>query len=265
MSRCGSTLLLNALKAAERVVGLGEAIPMSRMVALAASRSKYWAKVGSELLAPLTSVFAHFQDSTPKNVVIKCSTEAVFSMRALRAVWPQVPFLILIRNPIEVLVSNWQKAPQWIQEWKDAPERLWPGPAPDAVTDAGGTELCAWLLGRFCAEALPFLDDRCIVIDYDDLTPEVVRAVAANFGLHFSPQGEERFCECFQNNAKELHRRFDADRDSKQRVATDAMRRSAAKWMEPAYKQVRRHAVKLHVGQDNGAILSTGARGSDDL
>jgi hypothetical protein len=140
MSRCGSTLLLNALRTADSVVALSEPAPADRAMAMAAARSTHWARLGTALLTPLISVFAHYQGPA-RSVIVKCSSLSTFSLRAVRTVWPDVPCIFLIRNPVEVVVSNWLRPPRWLSDWSKQPEKFWLGSPPPEVKAAGGVEL----------------------------------------------------------------------------------------------------------------------------
>ncbi len=61
MTRCGSTLLANAFRTALEATVLSEAAAVGRVIGWIGSPSRYWAAVGSRLIGPLASVFAHYQ------------------------------------------------------------------------------------------------------------------------------------------------------------------------------------------------------------
>ena len=66
MSRCGSTLMLNALKAADEVVGLGEAQPVTRVLQMASAPSDHWRALGKSLLMSLMSIYASCEEAGDK-------------------------------------------------------------------------------------------------------------------------------------------------------------------------------------------------------
>jgi hypothetical protein len=254
MSRCGSTLLLNLLKRADNVVGLSEAQPFERMMYLAASRSVYWAKTCGALLTPLTTIFAHYQGPPPKRVVLKCAMGGIATLKAVRAFWPDVPCVVLIRNPTEVLVSNVQKPPRWLREAYDdnRTDGLFGGmfgPPPDDILASGIVDLSAWAVGRYCAEALAVLDDGCRVVDYEDLTEGTAIGIAEYFGLSFSAQELHHVRELLRLDAKTPWRAFDADSQKKRSEVNEIIRTAATRFVEDHYSELRRRSYR---GWSNG-------------
>jgi hypothetical protein len=244
MSRCGSTLVANALKTAENVVGLSEADPVDRMMHLLNSKSRYYATMSAANLPALISVFSRFQGGPEKKVVIKCTHEGINTLRAVRLIWPQVPCVILIRNPIEVVVSNCEKPPLWMNGLIFARRESCFGRPPHDVSSAGTVEFCTWVLGRLCSEALSSLDDRCRVIDYADLSPRVVAAIASYFSLRLTSDGQRNFLESFKYDAKNTGRLFESDVDAKRRGASESMLRNIDRWMSTSYEELRTLAAK---------------------
>lgn len=249
MTRCGSTLLANAFRSAMDAVVLSEVPVVARVMEWIASPSRHWATTGSRLFLPLTSVFAHYQgDCVPRDVVIKCGTEGLLLLRAIRTVLPDIPCLVLIRNPIEVLVSIAANTPRGFTEWYEFPRNpILGGPPPDALA-GGHIEFWAWLMGRFCSDALALLDDRCRVLDYSDITPDVARRVGEYFHLSVSGEGEPRLHEAFRFSAKHPERLFESDSARKRFSTSDAINASAAKWADGPYQELRKRAA----GWDRG-------------
>jgi hypothetical protein len=244
MSRCGSTLIINSLRRAENVVALSEAQPVERIIGWTASRSAYWVKTAGALLTPLTTVFAHHQGEPAKNVVIKTATGAIAALRSLRKWWPDVPCVVLTRNPVEILVSNVQKPPQWLRAAYDDNkiDDLFGGlfgRPPENVMASGITEICAWAIDRYCAEALGALDNGCRVVDYEDLSIETVVKIAEYFGLTFTSEGLGELQEVFQFDSKRPKRRFNSDRETKQAGATELIRKAADRWPSASYDELR--------------------------
>ncbi|HEY7338208.1 MAG TPA: hypothetical protein VH639_25190 [Bryobacteraceae bacterium] len=242
VSRCGSTLVLNALKSAEGAVAISEAQPFSRAMELAAAPSRYWAARGGALLDSLVRVFACYQGSPHKHVVIKCAADGVLAVGAMRALWPGVPLLVLIREPVEVIVSNLRTPPRWLAKWGGDLQRHPLGDPPVEVTSRPEA-LCAWSVGRFCAEALNAVDERCMVIDYEELCPERVEEIAAFFGLQFSSAGIDSVRRAFDTHAKN-GRPFVADAAAKREGATEQVRRDAETWAAEPYALLKRCAAR---------------------
>jgi hypothetical protein len=213
---------------------------MEKMIGRAGTKSAYWSDRAQALLTPLTTLFAHYQGSPAKKVVIKTSTGAVAALRSLRKAWPMVPCVVMIRNPLEVLVSNLQKPPEWLvavyanNRGNGLFEGLFGVPPVEAL-NGGVANICAWVIGRYCATALDALDDRCRVLDYEDLGPEAAISVAEFFGVRFSAEELQELGESFQVNAKYPTQTFEPDSEAKLQKATESVARAARLWIGSAY------------------------------
>jgi hypothetical protein len=164
-------------------------------------------------------------------------------LRALRRVWPHVPCILLIREPVEVLVSLLQKPPEWMPSWyaRSGNQRF--GDPPRDVRSRGPAECCAWLTGRLCAEGLAMLDESCRIVDYRDLTPEVVLHIGRFFGLQVSSEVESQLGAAFGVHGKRPHQRFTSDSDAKRLEATQAIRDAADEWAKGPYEALRHRAA----------------------
>jgi len=239
MSRCGSTLLLNALKTTGGVIGLSEAQPMLRAMHLASAPSAHWAQAGKHLATSLVNVIAHSENGPARQVIYKGTMSDILCLTATRAIWPHVPCIILIRDPMEVMVSNLQQRPMLLLEWTSGMAECPFGPPPSEVLGAGVEEFWAWVIGRFCLKALEVMDDACTVIDYEDLTPSTIRVVGSRFNLKMDAGDEDRLRETLLAYSKSPGRPYTNDREVKQQGVTPAVRASADKWIVENYKRLK--------------------------
>ncbi len=239
MTRCGSTLVANALRMAERSVVVSESNAMAQMMEWVGSVSRYWSHLGAEYIGALATAFAYYRGGDPGQVVIKCTTSGTWSLAAVRALWPSIPCLILIRNPLEVLVSNSLKPPVWYVQWYNSRQVPWLGIPPTEVMAGNIVDYCAWVIGRSCSEALGAIGEGCQILDYSEITPHVIKRVGEHFNLRFSVEGERAIADVLQRDAKNPNRTFAGDSAAKRQLATDHMRASAAKWIEKPYEQLR--------------------------
>jgi len=243
MTRCGSTLVVNALRKMEDVVGISEARPVDKIMALTAAQSSYLADLCGGYLAPLVSVFSDYPDGGQRKVVIKCGTNAMNCLRGVRRVWPAVPCVVMIRNPLEVAVSNISSPPPWIIEWFRDPHACPFGMPPPSVIASGAIhDLSAWVLGRFCAETLQMLGPACRVIDYDCLTLENMLSIGEYFGIASARDSVDRVAEAFQFDAKRPNQVYQSDRDKKKQAVTREIQLSVETWVADSYELLRQRA-----------------------
>jgi hypothetical protein len=117
-SRCGSTLLANACRALRGSIVISEAPVLDKI----SSRFFTDAEPNStkELIYMLflkAAVTALGQ--RPKRIenryFVKFACSSTLQMQRIRRVWPNVPFVFLYRNPVEVIVSNLRTTPEWMK------------------------------------------------------------------------------------------------------------------------------------------------------
>jgi hypothetical protein len=253
--------VLNALKEAESVSVLGEAQPFAFGADVAASLSPHWSRIGLDVLRASAQIFGTSALAKTNALVIKYGVAGLKSLKALRAAWPHVPCLIIVRNPVEVLVSNLNPVAEWLTERYelknvDVVSRLRTLPMTRGVTsseasDEAMIQVCAETLGEGCEAALSCIDSLCTVLDYEDICLTTILAVAERFGLCFSASGRLRLEQCLTQDAKARHRKFVNDSERKRQAATSAVHEAVEKWMEAPYRRLR--AFRTFCAGVNGA------------
>jgi hypothetical protein len=240
MTRCGSTAVVNALRTAEDTVVLSEAPPIEGITHLAVSTSTYWATIGQNTLRALVTVYGNYQgEGEFKDVIIKCGIEGPRFLPLFRALWPGVPCLIMIRDPLEVMVSNLEKPASWFLDLR--PTSMTPEPEQEAMDcwlERGAREI-----GRLCAEMLGNLYDSCVVMDAASLNVTSVRDLAARCGLRFSAVGTTAFQDSFLQYSKNPKRVFVDDRERKQRAASERLRTYVDRWAAASYGALKLKSI----------------------
>lgn len=247
VSRCGSTLLQNALAVGENVFVVGEASAIDRAMRLAARREPSAAYAGAGALRDLCKVFGHYRGSSAPQLILKTGLAAVVALRGIRSVWPDVPCVMIIRDPVQVVVSNLRSPPRVLLEWYDAPSRCFAGPVPEEALGRGLEEFCAWLVGRICGAALEQMDSKFLLLDYQDLTPEAALRVAEFFSVRLTDEGREALRRTFLFDAKRGNE-FKPDADRKKKAATPSTLEAVARWALADYEALLRSDLRLRAG-----------------
>ncbi len=252
VSHCGSTLVANALKSATGTVVAAEAGPFVRLArwypeAASPYLRERWHSTRRRLFDSLFRLFAHYRTGEPERLVVKFCSLNLFDMQFVRQCWPQTPCVVLVRDPLAVLVSTLHER-GWLAH-KDQPElvRMLYGwrDLPQPPSEMPDEEYCARLLGRHMAAAIESIDDRCKVIDYEDLNPKRIREIAAFFGLEL-PAAEGSLDGVFRTYSKDPANvlPFRDDRAAKRRLASRAAGAAAHRWAMPAYIELRARGGK---------------------
>jgi hypothetical protein len=229
VSRCGSTYLGNALRTAGQVVVLSEVCVIGMVSrpgffhGTALPRDQ-WNNMRRRLLDAVIRVYGHHDVASDPRVIIKWIPFGLLQMDVIRDVWPTVPFAVLIRDPLEVMVSNLERPPETF---------VWPSPAREGEPLE---EYYARGLGLLYAAARQRLDGHALVVDYEQLSPEMVQRIASFFGITLTP-GSDALRAVMATYSKDPSRvrQFSDDREHKRRHANDLVKQSAARWADPPY------------------------------
>jgi hypothetical protein len=265
VSRCGSTWLSNALGTGDRVVVLSEARPIGTLASLTLFRQgrvapETTASLRQQLLDAVIRVCAYHHYTEDAKVVIKCNASSLLCMSTLRSVWPDIPFVVNIRDPLEVMVSNLQLPAGWVRA-KNVPlgTRTLFGWDAAEVHRMSDEEYCARGLAAFYEAGLRQLDAGCRVVDYQDLGDPLFREIAADAGISLPARESREYRAVLDLYAKDPERAttFEADHERKKSAATDAMKEAVALWAQGPYEALR-YGVSRAIPVKSPARLSAG-------
>ncbi|HEY0759577.1 MAG TPA: cupin domain-containing protein [Acidisarcina sp.] len=229
ISRCGSTLVSNALRSTGQAMVISEAEPVNQAIT-ALERS---ADAGA--LRGIVDVFCG-HGTPPPPAIFKLTSWNVLDIAQFRRLWPDVPMVIVIRNPEQVMVSCLATPPGWMQ-WKEHPERIGLGFEGFDAVSGSDEEFCARVLGRFMQAALDSFDQQMMVVDYVDLRADTIALVAGHFGLELDSGAKEAIERSLAVYSKDPtgSRLFVPDDESKNSAVTKEIRSAAEQWASKPY------------------------------
>jgi len=150
-----------------------------------------------------------------------------------RRAFPDVPWIFLYREPIEVLVSQMhQRGLQTVPG--SIPAQLY------GIDYDGNAEIyCARVLAKICAAAI---EHGCLggglMINYSELPDAMWARILPHFAIA-PDEGEQALMRSSTSrDAKAPYATFQSDTESKRRVATDAMRAAADAHLVPLYREL---------------------------
>jgi hypothetical protein len=230
LSRCGSTLVTSALASVPGVSVLSEPIPLDQLLrALADRPTDEQALAARWMVSALSPAASDGHDG----LVVKLDSWHIHLFPVLRRAFPDVPWIFLARDPVEVMASHErQRGPQMI-----------PGALPIELlgmeNDAASLdEYGALVLAAILASALRHEADGGLFVDYSELPDALTTRIQPHFGLPvtdpdpavlaqnaknpmlpFSPDGAEKragvspmLCETTQRLVGAVHSAFEAAR-----------------------------------------------------
>ena len=244
MSRCGSTLLANGLKHSLTTNVFSEPQPLGAVLeTLNSSGQSRILRDGGELLKGTVSAYGCVGGAN--GFILKFSSWHLLHIATIRKYWPDVPVVIMVREPVEVAVSCLDQQPGWMKWRQRLPpivsERLKLGPKGiGLITDEA---FCVQVLGLFLNEAKVQSDRGCRILDYHDLSASTVIEIANFFGVILSAEERVRMTEDFLIYSKDPEQRLQHvdDRLLKREKASEELRAAIQHWAQPAYLALTNH------------------------
>jgi hypothetical protein len=237
MSRCGSTLAAQMLAALSDCVVISEAAPIDAVVQLGRALAPDDAV---RALRAMVAAFGRKRAGHERRYVVKLDCWHTLALPLFRRAFPDVPWVFLYRDPVEVLVSQMrQRGTQMVPQYMP-PSFFGLDPAGYLMDE----DYCARVLGVICRAVIDHPEigrqdlDGGLILNYRQLPDAVCSAILPHFGM---PCGEEerlRMGQIAQQDAKSPTLPFASDTDSKQREATDKIRRAADRHLGEIYNRL---------------------------
>jgi hypothetical protein len=250
VSRCGSTLVANALKISPAVTVLSESAVVATLFRgnvfgrRQATDPSVREMIGRRraLLDAVITLYGHRKTVAQPRVVIKCPAASILQMAMARAIWPDVPFVVLIRDPLEVVVSNIAVQAGWVRA-RQVPvgERCLFGWPADEVHAMTLEEYAARGLRQFYDAAARQLSPHCTVVDYSALDAQRIKDIATAFDVDLPPAHSPAFVRLMGTYSKDVagDRPFEADTERKHRDASATLKHVVDRWARESYETLR--------------------------
>jgi hypothetical protein len=249
MSRCGSTLAAQLLAALPQNIVISEAGPIDAVL----RANWYYPNITFAQrvawLRALLSAYARPHHGE-QHFYVKFDSWHTLELPLIQAAFPNVPWIFLYREPVQVLVSHQRQRgsqlvpdllpPQWLGLEPPSPRLGSPGESPGGFLDEYG----ARVLQRVCAAALQHLDARARLINYQQLPPAVWTEIAAHFGTEYSAADRAAMHQVAQFDAKNPGLTFSTAAQAKAQTASPELRLLAEKWLQPVYAALEARRIQ---------------------
>jgi hypothetical protein len=237
MSRCGSTLLSQMLAAAPANIVLSEAAPIDEILRAHFRNPDVTEEQRVQWLQWLINVLAWRRQSAEKNVFIKFDSWHVLFLPLIQRAFPDVPWIFLYREPLEVLSSA----------TKQLGGQMIPGVLQPALFgwDAAAVgrmqlfEYAARVLAKLCEAAQARAQSgNGKLINYRQLPTSIWPALMNYWQVEFSADETARMLGAAQWNAKNPFLPFEADSQAKRDSASPELRALTQQWLDGVYHQL---------------------------
>jgi hypothetical protein len=236
VSRCGSTLVSSLLGQLPRSLVLSEPVPLDTLICANLRRPDLKPETQSRWLRSMVSALGQQRESRQQNLFIKFDAWNIRQFPVIHAAFPDVPWVFLYRDPVEVLVSALQQRAMFTVPGAIDSQVI--GVELNEGVRIPPEEYCARILGNIYQAGLEHHQPgKSRLINYRDL-PDAIWSVIPNaFG--FELEVDEMSClrEKQTLNPK-TGMEFAPDSGEKRANATETAREMVKHWMLPVYEQL---------------------------
>ena len=227
VSRCGSTAVAQMLAASPLNLVVSEPPPLDALLR-APDEHRRW-------LRSLVSALGRPRTGRERRFVVKLDSWSILEHATLRAAFPQTPWIVLYRDPLEVVCSH----------LRHLGAHAVPGELPPELFGIRREELPSLELVEYVARVIGSLFDAALAagpeggrfVDHRDLAEFVRDELPAHFGLDVD-EGEREAMRLAglrdgKNPALPFEPRDDAAR------AGPGVREAVERWTRPQYERIR--------------------------
>jgi hypothetical protein len=234
MSRCGSTLVSGMLASLDHNLVISEAAPIDTVVRAPDALPDLDRGQHSRWLAAMIAALGQPRCGET-NFFVKLDCWHALALPLFRATFPDVPWVFLCRDPVEVLVSQLrmpgiQMIPGMLGPQQLATVPSYAGEPPE--------DYCARVLAAICAPVLTHLADGGLVVDYRELPQALWTKILPHFGIACSDRDRAVMVEAARIDAKSPFFAFTPDSEAKQQAASASVRATAAKNLGDTYRRL---------------------------
>jgi len=174
------------------------------------------------------------RDCSQRRLFVKFDAWSILDLPLIRRAFPEVPWLFLYRDPVEVLVSHSRRPGAHVLRGALPTERFALGP------DQSPVEYAARVLATICEAALAYRDDPLATFaDHAELPGFVTSELARAWSLPLDDDGRDGMTAAARLDAKNPCLPFEPDSAAKQSMATDEIRAAADRWLVPLHARLR--------------------------
>lgn len=234
MSRCGSTVISQMLAALPQNVVLSEPAPLDHILRIPDRIAGVPEAEVMRCLRGMVAALGRRRRAGEQNLFIKFDAWHVLRLPLVRRAFPQVPWIFVYRDPIEVLASLALSRPSQMFG-STSPALL--GKAAEELSSLTADQLSTLVLDRYCGAAIEHCRDGGLLIEYRELPDVVCSKMLSHFGLRYGEGEIAAMRTAAQADAKRPDRPFQPDGETKRQGASDELR-GLAERLAPLYAQL---------------------------
>jgi hypothetical protein len=245
LSRCGSTLVSQMLAKLPQNIMISEAPPLDWMIRANIHHPEITDKEHIAWIQWMISALGQKRNQESQHCFIKFDAWHTFYLDLIGRAFPNVPWIFLYRNPIEVMVSHNKQRGIWTV----------PGAMEHGLQDLSfmdylqmsPDEYGARFLAQICKSALQYRHNpNVLFVNYTQLPQFVTSRLLQHFRVSYSDKDIQEMNAASRFDAKSPCFEFTSDVEKKQNEASETIRELSDKLLMPLYEQleaVRQNSV----------------------
>ena len=206
IGRCGSTLLAKALSRSRKTLVFGDAASHNAICHLL-SYPKRQAPVATKRnihrYRQLILSMARNRSGNYSNHIIKFTSLNLVFLDFILTTFPNIPTLLLYRDPVEIMVSFLRGKTDWIKSDDSKMHAFYTGLSVDAVSRLSVSERIQEYIGHLMNRALAAGQKKDICyLNYDQLTVDIMPEILTFFNLELTSAESAAAKSLFQQYSK---------------------------------------------------------------
>jgi hypothetical protein len=252
LSRCGSTLISNALKSIRNAIVISEPQAINEILTpfspqCSAYSREEWNDYLPRLMRGVVSALGQIRKLDQQYYFLKFTSWNVLHLSLVRSLWPAVPCLFVYRNPVEVMVSVISNNTRWMK-YRSRPEfaELLPDCQRDEIAQMSPEDFCARVLGRFCDTVIGAAAERVFLLNYREINPEMLLTLLRRINCRLTgeeTQAMSRIMKVYSKNTRQT-KTFAYDSDVKRRSASAGIHSAAERWAMNSYSELEELSLR---------------------
>jgi hypothetical protein len=237
MSRCGSTLASQMLGAIPGAISVSEPEPLDTLLQLPLLVPGVPPELHVEAIRAMIAALGRDRSGDTTRYFVKLDSWHTLALPALRQAFPDVPWIFLYREPVEVLVSQERMRGSQVTPGVLPPQVLGFTEEESSLPDV---DYIAKVLARTCDAVIEHWDlGGGLVVDYRELPEAMFTRVLPHFGVEPTPEERAAMEAASGRDAKAPDTTFKADSAEKRKEASPAARAAAEKHMAATHARLQ--------------------------
>ena len=236
MSRCGSTLVSRMLAALAENVVLSEPGPLDQILRARERLPGLSETQLTALLRGMTAALGRRRHRQESDLFIKLEGWHMLQFGLIRRAFPDVPWIFLYRDPLEVMASIELLRPRQMHPGGIDAGLI--GLDPASAFALAPSDFGARVLERILQAALAHAADGGRLIEYRQLPDAAAGEMLAHFGLRYGADALARMREVASFDAKRPDIPYIDDSEQKRRGAEAETRDLSERLLAPLYAQL---------------------------